>query len=205
MSAIHVVTDVDGVLIDWMPGFVNWMENNGYQIKDESRGEYLLGAAFGMSEEKIMEFIQIFNDDAPESGQLGYLNGDHNIATVLNELRAMGCTISIITKFSDKPSSIEKRKENLYNLFGDVFEDVHIISLYGCKNPLLTAYRDKYSTCNRFWWLEDNIINAEMGVNMGYRTMLMQHTYNKATDIDNRIKRISRWTDVLTDVSEVVL
>jgi len=204
---MHLVTDVDGVILDWWQGFAQWMKQAGYEANEEEPSNYRLGKTFGMPEETIMDLVQAFNEDAPESGNLTYLNNDTQIPTILKQLRDMDFKLSIVTKFSDNPRAIEKRKENLYKLFGDVFDEVHIISLYGCKEPVLRRLRQAEDRTNAFWWIEDNVDNAHIGLNLGYRTMLMHQSHNKDVrgprSIDNRIKKVKNWNDILTDVLEV--
>ncbi len=63
---------------------------------------------------------------------------------------------------------------NLRKLFGDTaFELVTCLETGADKNEALEPYRD--SGC---WWVEDKPENAEVGLKLGLRSILMEHGHN---------------------------
>jgi hypothetical protein len=66
------------------------------------------------------------------------------------------------------------REMNLSKLFGDTaFERVVCLDTGADKNEALAEYAG--SGC---WWVEDKPENAEVGLNLGLRSVLMEHGHN---------------------------
>ena len=65
-----ILTDCDGVLLDWEKGFEIWMGEQGYvKIPDFDVTAYGLSVHYGMTKEKIKKLIREFNSSAA----IGYL------------------------------------------------------------------------------------------------------------------------------------
>ena len=63
---------------------------------------------------------------------------------------------------------------NLEKLFGNTaFEQIICLDTGADKDEALEPYRD--SEC---WWLEDKLENAETGLRMGLRSVIMEHGFN---------------------------
>jgi hypothetical protein len=66
------------------------------------------------------------------------------------------------------------RMMNLHKLFGETaFERITCLDTGADKNDALEEYRD--SNC---WWVEDKMENAEVGLALGLRSVLVEHGHN---------------------------
>ena len=64
-----IVTDCDGVLLNWEYAFVCWMEQHGYTEIENGNKEYDIGVRFGTTREEAVKQVVIFN----ESAAMGFL------------------------------------------------------------------------------------------------------------------------------------
>ena len=62
-----ILTDCDGVLLDWEAAFIEWMESKGYEKKVEA--VYDISKAFGIEKKLGKRLVKEFN----ESAWMGYL------------------------------------------------------------------------------------------------------------------------------------
>ena len=85
-----------------------------------------------------------------------------------------GYVFHCITSLSVDPSAGKLREMNLNKLFGDTaFEKVVCLATGADKDAALEPY--KGSGC---YWVEDKPENAEIGHQLGLRSILMEHGHN---------------------------
>jgi len=58
-----VLVDCDGVLVDWLYTFNNWMKEHGY-YPIAGVNEYDLGVVYGLSKADMKKHIKVFNESA---------------------------------------------------------------------------------------------------------------------------------------------
>ena len=79
---------------------------------------------------------------------------------------------------------------NLEKLFGDtVFEEIICLGTGADKDEALAPYRN--SEC---YWVEDKIQNAEVGYNLGLKSILMSHGHNM--DYSGSIPVVKNWAEI---------
>ena len=59
-----ILTDCDGVLLNWEYAFDVWMERKGYKKIEEYNREYNIGKRYGISYEHYKRLIADFNESA---------------------------------------------------------------------------------------------------------------------------------------------
>ena len=64
-----ILTDVDGVLLDWEEGFGVWMEHHGHTMVEGGKLIYKIGDRYGISNNQGHQLIKQFN----ESAAIGFL------------------------------------------------------------------------------------------------------------------------------------
>ena len=64
-----ILTDVDGVLLEWEQHFANWMLNKGYEQKLGKENLYSMEKRYGLYREDKEALIQEFNNSAWMSNQ----------------------------------------------------------------------------------------------------------------------------------------
>jgi FMN phosphatase YigB (HAD superfamily) len=63
-----ILTDVDGVLLNWEYAFNVWMQRHGYRL-GKNANSYDMGERYDLNDKKKRELVKFFN----ESAAIGYL------------------------------------------------------------------------------------------------------------------------------------
>jgi len=191
-----ILTDADGVLLDWEYAFSVWMEQHGFRTVEDSQFKYDIGKRYGIDKEQAKKLIKIFN----ESAHMGFLPPLRDAIFYVKRLHEEhGFTFHCITSMSADENAQELRKMNLAKLFGKtVFSKIIILDVGADKDEVLEKYRDK-----GYYWIEDKITNAEVGHDVGLKSLIMEHGHNM--DYDNPlIPRVKNWKDIYERIVDSV-
>jgi FMN phosphatase YigB (HAD superfamily) len=166
-----ILVDADGVLLNWEYAFSIWMETHGFSKVPGSEFEYDIGKRYNIEHEQGRKLIKIFN----ESAAIGFLPPLRDAMYWVKRLHEEhGYVFHCITSLSVDPSAGKLREMNLNKLFGDTaFEKVVCLATGADKDAALEPY--KGSGC---YWVEDKPENAEIGHQLGLRSILMEHGHN---------------------------
>ncbi len=183
-----ILTDCDGVTCDWEWAFHVWMQEHGYQRQSEAQIRYDIGKQYGIAKEEARRQIRIFN----ESAAIGFLPGLRDAQYYIKRLHEeLGYQFHLITSLSKDPNAQKLRVMNVEKLFGKTaFSHYIFLDTGEDKDGVLQDYKD--SGC---WWVEDKWRNAEDGLNVGLRPLLMEHGHNM--DYENpQIPRVKNWREI---------
>ena len=64
MPKKYIITDIDGVVLDWEEGFSVWMEHHGHNKVDGYQFVYNIGERYGMPYEQGSKLVKQFNREA---------------------------------------------------------------------------------------------------------------------------------------------
>lgn len=182
-----ILTDCDGVLLDWESAFHKWMEERGHTIV--AYGMYDICEQYGMSKSKGRALIKIFN----ESAWIGYLKAFRDARSGVAKLYEHGYRFHCITSLSLDKKAIRLRKSNLENVFGKgTFKEVLCLDTGAHKDEALAQYKGSDA-----YWIEDKLENAQSGANVGLRSILLKHDHNKDQILDEKIKMAGNWADIV--------
>ncbi len=198
-----ILTDVDGVLLEWEHHFTKWMlqrtlfdEKNAryhpYTLLPDKQNTYEMAERFGISIKQIRKEIREFNRSAWMGTQRPMLESQ----TWVKLLAAEGWTfIPITSQTSDIPAQ-QLRKKRMGDLFGDhIFTNYHILGTGADKDGALAEFHD-----TGLYWVEDKPKNALAGLKYGLKPILIDHPYNR--DFEHpEIIRVSNWKDIHKIVS----
>jgi len=164
-----ILTDVDGVLLNWGYAFKVWMEQKGYDVKDPD--VYNVDKIFDMERAESKKMVRHFN----ESASIGFLPPLRDAIHYVRKLHEEhGYVFHAITSLSLDPHAAKLREQNLAKLFGETaFEKVVCLDTGADKDEALEPYRD-----SNFVWIEDKVENAEVGDKLGLDSILIEHAYN---------------------------
>jgi FMN phosphatase YigB (HAD superfamily) len=184
-----ILVDCDGVLLDWKYAFYKYMNENGYTVIEES--QYDIAKTFGIEKLAAKQLVRQFN----ESARIGFLPGLRDAIKYVKKLHSEGYVFHCITSLSTDYYAGKLREQNLERLFGkDVFERVVCLDCGADKDDGLLPYKD--SGCI---WVEDKPENAECGLNMGLRSILIEHDFNKDYQNNNLVK-VKNWKEIYESI-----
>jgi FMN phosphatase YigB (HAD superfamily) len=181
-----IITDADGVLVDWFHSFSRWMTKRNYAIMEPD--EYQIDKVYGLIRSAGKQLVREFN----ESADIAFLTPHLDAIKYVKKLHEEhGYVFHVVTSQTDNINAQNLRIQNLKNLFGDtVFEEITILDTGADKDEALLKYKD--TGC---WWVEDKPENAEVGVELGLEGILMEHNHNKDyLNVD--IKTAKNWKEV---------
>ena len=167
-----ILTDVDGVLLDWEEGFSVWMEHHGYKPVEGYKKMYSIGERYGISKTEGHTQVRIFN----ESAAIGFLPPVRDAQYYVKMLaEKYQYRFLAVTSLSTDPYAKELRVRNLKKLFGDIFVDVICLDTGADKDDVLA---DLAKTYKGNWWVEDKPENVIAGVEAGFKGILVEHGHN---------------------------
>ena len=181
-----ILTDCDGVLVDWVHGFTKWMIKSGFERQDNVTS-YDMELMFGIDRNDCKKLVTHFN----ESAQMRYLSPLRDAIKYVRKLHEEhGYVFRCITSMSLDPSAAKLRTQNLAELFGPtVFEEVVCLDTGADKDDALEQYRD--SEC---YWVEDKPENADLGVALGLNSLLVSHGFNAGDK--GQATRVQNWKEI---------
>lgn len=188
-----ILTDVDGVLLDWEYSFDVYLRTHGFNKVEGGNLKYNVGKRYGIDADQGKKLIKIFN----ESAHIGFLPPLRDAMYYVKRLHEEhGFVFHAITSLSLNSDAQELRKMNLRKLFGETaFEKFVILDTGADKDQALEPYRD-----SGLWWIEDKIDNCEVGNNLGLQSLLMEHGHNM--DYENpAIPRVRNWKEIYSIVT----
>ena len=187
---LPILTDVDGVLLEWEPAFTKWMNSKGYEVKQE--GVYKQSKRFGIDQELSDDLTNRFN----ESAWMGYLKPMPGAVQWLERFEMEGYTFECLTSQSEDIYAGYLRKYNLEMLFGNVITECTCIATGSDKDEHLKQWEPGH------WWIEDKPQNAIAGLEAGHKPILITHPYNKDFEHEG-VHRADTWEDIFNIILSV--
>lgn len=182
-----ILTDCDGVLLDWETAFHEWMAQKGYNRV--MTGVYEVAHSYGMEKQDSKKLVREFNDSA----WMGYLKAFRDARSGVAHLYEQGYRFHCITSLSLDKKARRLRIQNLENVFGKgVFKEVICLDTGADKDEALELYRD-----SGLYWIEDKEENANLGAKLGLKSILLEHAHNSDANIVDGVTRASKWDDIV--------
>ena len=193
-----ILTDVDGVLLEWEHHFTKWMlqrtlfderesRYHPYKLLPDKQNTYEMAERFGVTIKEIRKLIREFNRSAWMGTQRPMMDSQ----TWVKLLAAEGWTfIPITSQTSDIPAQ-KLRKKRMGELFGDhIFTNYHILGTGADKDSALAEFHN-----TGLYWVEDKPKNALAGLKYGLKPILIDHPYNRDFE-HSEITRVNTWQDI---------
>ena len=189
-----ILTDCDGVILDWEEGFSVWMEHHGHQKVKGYQYLYNIGQRYGMSSEAGNKLVKQFN----ESAAIGFLPPLRDAQFFVKKLHEQHQYKFIaITSLSLDPYAKYLRERNLKKLFGDAFIDVICLDTGADKDKILKDYGIKYPNN---YWIEDKPENVDWGIDAGLKGILIEHGHNM--DYKGSATIVKNWEDIYNIITQ---
>jgi len=180
-----IVSDCDGVLLDWSFAFDVWMAEQGYQKLPGADNHFKQTLRYAIDEEEAQNQVSKFN----ESGSVGYLPAYKDSVEYVTKFAEDGYRFEVISSLHMDKYAQKLRTQNLKHVFGDVFDyvDCSLDFRKGKKDVLEKRYAG-----TGYLWLEDSVAHAEAGDEIGMDTYIFDHPYNR----HYTGKRVNNWKEL---------
>lgn len=186
-----ILTDCDGVLLDWKYGFYQYMAQRGYTVQNDNI--YSMAEVFGITVEEANSHVNIFNN----SMYIAHLTPFRDaVASIKYLYENHGYVLHVITALSTEPEAYKLRLQNLHEIFGE-----NVIDRLVCTNPEYpdkTTYLAEYKDTNCIW-VEDSPKNAICGALAGLNTYSINHSHNAGFVYDENlaIECVDNWQGII--------
>lgn len=184
-----ILTDVDGVLLDWESAFTAWMGERGYTPVNPE--VYKQSVRYNIEQEFADSLVQTFN----ESAWMGYLKPLRDSVNVLDKFSASHWHFECITSLSTDHWAGELRRTNLNRWFGPTVRRVRCIATGADKDDILKEYEPGH------WWIEDKPENCEAGLRAGHKPILIDHPFNQEYNNPDVI-RVKDWEEIYNIITK---
>jgi Predicted phosphatase/phosphohexomutase len=180
-----ILVDCDGVLLDWVYSFTQWMTRHGYsEVCDNT---YDIHVRYGIENGEAKKLVRMFNESASIRKLPPYLDA---IKYVKKLHQDHGYIFHAITSLSNDDYAQHLRTKNLIELFGPtVFERYVYLDTGADKDEALLKYKDTGCV-----WVEDKPENADVGLQLGLDSILMHHSHN--IDYKGDALRVYNWKEI---------
>jgi len=183
-----ILTDCDGVCLDWEASFQEWMTTKGHV--QQQFAVYDISVMYGIEKAEGKRLIREFNN----CGWMATLPAMRDSRSGIAKLVEAGYKFVAITSLSLDLKSKALRVRNLKELYGDAFVDVICLDTGADKDEELEHYRG-----SDMYWIEDKWENAVLGADLGLKSILVDHPHNGYYS-DERIVRASTWADIVEEI-----
>tara|TARA_B100000900_G_C20555300_1_gene706551 strand:+ start:544 stop:1134 length:591 start_codon:yes stop_codon:yes gene_type:complete len=183
-----ILTDCDGVVLDWEEGFSIWMEHHGHTKVEGYQYVYSIGDRYGLTREQGNKLVKQFN----ESAAIGFLPPLRDAQYFVKKLHEQHQYKFIcITSLSLDPYAKYLRERNLKKLMGDAFIDVVCLDTGADKDTILQEYGENYPGN---YWIEDKPENVNWGIDAGLNGILIEHGHN--LDYEGNATIVKNWEEI---------
>lgn len=184
---MKILTDCDGVLVDWLSSFDNWMHDNGYTLSEFPDQHYDMHLRYNdLTQEESRKLVKEFNN----STEISHLEPFRDAVKYVTKLHEEGYTFTVITSLSSHPKARIMRSFNLKTLFGPAIKELVCLDTGADKTKELSKYKD-----SGYFWIEDLIKNADAGYKLGLKPILMEHDHN-ADKQDLPYPKVKSWEEI---------
>lgn len=189
-----ILTDADGVLLDWEYAFGVYMSQHGFNQQPGGNLKYSIGTRYGIDNDQGKKLIKIFN----ESAHIGFLPPLRDAMYYVKRLHEEhGYVFHCITSLSQDENAQELRRMNLKKLFGSTaFEKFVFLGTGADKDEALEPYRN-----SGLYWIEDKIQNCQVGRDLGLKSLLVEHGHNMDYE-DPTIPRVRNWKEIYKIITD---
>ena len=189
-----ILTDADGVILDWEWAFRIWMQERGYKLIPNGHYSYHFHDHFeNLTQEDSKKMVRTFN----ESAAIGFLPALRDAAYYVKRLHEEhGYQFHLITSLSKDKNAQRLREMNIKKIFGsNTFEKFIFLDTGGDKDEVLSNYKD-----SNLFWIEDKPENADVGYKLGLRSILMEHGHNMNHACSYPI--VKNWKDIYNIITQ---
>ncbi len=169
-----ILTDADGVLVNWNDAFTKFMVSRGFPLIDDNA--YTIGERFGIDKPSADRYVQDFSNQE----EVGELLASADAIEYVGKLALLGFRFVVVTCIGVTQYVKQRREKNLINLYTGVFDEVMCLPMATNKEEVL---KSRWGDSGLFW-IEDHPGQAEAGLNAGLKPILIRQPYNDHYETD---------------------
>lgn len=186
---IYFLSDIDGVVVDWLDGFIKYCESIGHKALHSNPIEFSMTDIFPTLErpwEHIMDYqhTKFYQE----------LKAYPDAVAVYNKLYDMGVKIVFVTSCGTTPEIIDARTNMMNSTFNGKFETIEFLELGASKVDILK----KYPTAT---FIDDQMKVALEGVESGHHSFVKNMSYN-TNDHNENVERLMSFTPLISYFSK---
>ena len=185
-----ILSDCDGVLLDWEFGFDQWMQRKGFKrVRSDAYG---IDIRYGIEKVVSKQLVREFN----ESAACGFLPPLRDAVKYVRKLyEEHGVQIRVITSLSLDPAAARLREQNLKRYFGEAIESVVCLECGADKDEALAPYKG-----SEIYFIEDKPENVDLCDSLGLKGILVEHEHNH--DYKCKAVLVKYWKDIYNIVKQ---
>lgn len=189
-----ILTDVDGVILDWETAFEQYVEARGFVFNEKKRVVYGMDEQLGITQQEASNLIGDFN----HSKEFGRIAPFRDSVEYIKRFKDEGWKFVAITTAGEHPDTWPLRRKNLDTVFGTgAIDELYVLPLHGDKGVELVKYAN-----SRLFWIEDKPSNAVLGYQYGLRPLLMSTAHNHG--YHGGVWRVNTWNDIYRTINDTV-
>ncbi len=185
-----ILTDVDGVVLNWERHFHDYMREHGHWRDPSVPEGYWKELNYPrISGEETRQMVVHYNTSAWMMEVPAFRDAISGIA----RFKEAGWKFHAITAMGTDPYSKLARQYNLDWEFGEGLFQLTCTDMYDpdSKRSVLEQYEGTGMP-----WFEDKPSNANLGAELGLDVYLMNHPHNAEATLHNSVKRVNSWAEV---------
>jgi|SRR6185437_9508186 len=199
---LKIITDVDGVLLDWFNGFEKWItEVKGVKpTHDATPSMYKLTDKYPFTSKEIVKLIEEFNS-SPYFGELKPIDGSVEfLKKLLEDNTKEVAWLSAGSVAGQEELCFDMRANNLKECFGTDITGTLLV-MDTPKDAYLEKYKEEMGDSLVF--IEDSLSHAETAIKLGIRTILLGTTYNNTKNKSKLLYRAESWENIYNIIDKI--
>ena len=186
-----IATDCDGVLLLWEKHFDKWMESQ--EFTKFAKDHYSIDMNYHLGEGQSKVLIKVFN----ESAWMRDIEPVEGSVEIVKKLSEQGYKFDVITSQTLDTKAQQLRRENLINVFGDVFNEITFLDMGAGKREVLDQRMKLKQYKPGTFWIEDKPNNAEDGASLDLKSLLFDLPHNRWYNSKvTPVQRVSGWSEI---------
>lgn len=199
---LKIISDVDGVLLDWFNGFDNWIVNTkGIKpLHNTTPSMYKLEDKYPLTGDEIADCIAEFNS-SDEFGSLQPIDGSvEHLGYLLADSTKEVAWLSSGSVEGKEELCFEMRSKNLKACFGTDIPGTLLV-MRASKVEYLKEYKAEYG--DNLVFIEDSFEHAQTAVKLGIKTILLDYAYNNNTSRSKLLYKAKNWEEIYSLIDRV--
>jgi len=199
---LNIITDVDGVLLDWFNGFERWIVDvKGIKpLHDTTPSKYALTDKYPLTSKEIVDYIAEFNSSEyfsqlkPVDGSIEFLS-----MLLLDKTKNIVWLSSGATEGKEE-ECFDMRAKNLKECFG-VDMPGTLLPMSAKKDECLKKYKEEFGYDMVF--IEDSLDHAKTAIKLGIKTILLGYSYNTTHYSSKLLYKAKNWSEIYSAVAKI--